>query len=114
MFPVDGGVSNGDGNGVGFVLPVHGVACCRYIKLDFVRGIGKIGNSDSWGVKELQDFANVFELAQQGGFLKLEFFYELAVTSVPEYPVDSTKTSVWDRVENGGECRGVGVLSLLR
>ena len=64
MFPVDGEVSDGDGNGVGFVLPVYGVACCRYIKLDFVRGIGKIGESDRWGMEELQEFANVFELAQ--------------------------------------------------
>ena len=44
----------------------------------------------------------------------MDFLHELAVTFMPEYPVDSTKTSVRDRVENGGECRGVGVLPLLR
>ena len=41
------------------------VACRWYIKLDFVRGIGKIGENDRWGVEELQDFANVFELTQR-------------------------------------------------
>ena len=37
LFPVDVGVADGDGNGVGFIIPVNGVARCRNIQLNFLR-----------------------------------------------------------------------------
>ena len=36
-------LSNGDGDGVWFILPIYGVSCRRYVDLDFMRSIGKVG-----------------------------------------------------------------------
>ena len=40
LFPVDVGVADRNGNGVGFIFPINGVACCWNIQLNFLWSIG--------------------------------------------------------------------------
>ena len=50
---MNGGVADGDGDRLGFILTVYGISCCRYVELDFVKGIGKISEGSRWGMEKL-------------------------------------------------------------